>query len=81
MFIKAATSVLLSKSQIEFIKYLGMNANQIGSQEKPLKRRKTKAYMSSEMLENILPSYVAELALSKDKVDRRLHSFIISQGY
>lgn len=41
VFIKAATSVLLSKSQIEFIKFLGINANLLGSEEKPSKERKS----------------------------------------
>ena len=39
VFIKAATSVLLSKSQIEFIKFLGINASLLGSEEKPSKER------------------------------------------
>ena len=39
VFIKAALSVLLSKSQIKFIKHLGMNANYIGCEVKPLKKK------------------------------------------
>ena len=34
--------------------------------------------MNNQMLEHIIPSYVAELALSEDKVERRIHKYIIN---
>ena len=58
-----------------------MNANVIGFQEKPLKKIKTKSSMNGEMFEHIVPSYLEDLAQSKEKVDRRLYDFIVSQGF
>ena len=58
-----------------------MNANVIGFREKPLKKVKTKSSMNSEMFEQIVPSYLEDLAHSNEKVDRRLYEFIVSQGF
>lgn len=81
LFLKAAMSVLLSKSQMKFIRHLGINANEIGYEDKPLKKKLSQAYGNEDTLLNVIPSYVAELALSDDQIDRRLYNFIISLGY
>ena len=73
--------MLLSKSQMKLVKYLGMNANEIGSENKPLKMTLTKSYQRRDILEKISPNFVAELASSSDKVKRRLYKFVIGLGY
>ena len=46
-----------------------------------MKRKLTQAYGNEAILQNVIPSYVAELALSDDKIDRRLYNFIVGLGY